>query len=262
MIRYFRLYRYFLQFSISKSFEFRLDFFFRVFMDAFYYLVQLSFYKVLFLNTGSLGGWTEAQVMIFVSAYIMSDAIDMTLFSNNLWMLPVAVNKGDLDYHLVRPVSSLFFLTMREFATNSFLNFLMTLAISIYCLTNYPESIGWERIVLFYLFVFLGALLSVTVRLILITPVFWSHSARGFDQVYWSLTRFIERPDSIFTGWTRKILVSVLPLSVIASFPARVIFDTLTPGFFLHMIGVCVVFFFILVSLWNYALKNYSSASS
>ena len=34
MIRYLRLYGYFLRFSFSRAMEFRFDFFFRIFMDS------------------------------------------------------------------------------------------------------------------------------------------------------------------------------------------------------------------------------------
>ncbi|HEX4926103.1 MAG TPA: ABC-2 family transporter protein, partial [Bdellovibrionales bacterium] len=102
MMRYARLYAYFLRFSFSRSMEFRLDFTFRIIMDLLYYVVQIVFYKVIFLNTPGLAGWNEGQIMIFVSGYLIVDALNMTLFSNNLWWLPTYVNRGDLDYYLVR----------------------------------------------------------------------------------------------------------------------------------------------------------------
>ena len=63
--------------------------------------------------------------MVFVGSVFVADALIMTVFSNNLWWLPIYVNRGDVDYYLVRPVSSLFMLSLRDFAANSFLNLLM-----------------------------------------------------------------------------------------------------------------------------------------
>src|ERR1017187_3025518 len=124
IVRYVRLFAYFVSFSFSRSFEFRFDFYMRIIMDVVYYAVALSFFKILFLHTPNLGGWNEPQMMIFVSAYIMVDAINMTLFANNLFQFPSLVNRGDLDYYLVRPVSTLFFVSLRDFAANSFVNIL------------------------------------------------------------------------------------------------------------------------------------------
>jgi ABC-2 type transport system permease protein len=131
MARYLRLYLYFLRFSFSKAFEFRVDFWFRVVMDAFYYAVNIGFYRVLYVHTDLLAGWDERQVMVFVGSYLVVDGLNMTVFANNLWWLPINVNKGNLDYYLVRPVSPFFFLTLREFAANSFVNLLLALGVLV-----------------------------------------------------------------------------------------------------------------------------------
>ena len=73
-------------------------------------------------------------MFVFLAGIFMSDALHMTIFANNMWMLPILINKGDLDYYLVRPVSPLFFLSLRDFAANSFLNLVIASGIvAIYC---------------------------------------------------------------------------------------------------------------------------------
>ena len=94
MLRYLRLYAYFIRFSVSKAMEFRFDFFFRVFMDLAYYGIQIGFYNVVFLQTPSLGGWNRDQALVFMGAFLVVDGISMTVFSNNLWWFPTAVNRG------------------------------------------------------------------------------------------------------------------------------------------------------------------------
>ena len=151
LLRYIRLFGYFVAFSFSRSFEFRFDFYMRIIMDICYYCVAIAFFKILFLHTGSLGGWGEPEMMIFVAAYCIVDAINMTLFSNNMWQFPMLVNRGDLDYYLIRPVSSLFFLSLRDFAANSFVNLLITFGIFIWAVQRYPEPLGAGKIILFIL---------------------------------------------------------------------------------------------------------------
>src|SRR5690606_20986413 len=105
------------------------DFTFRIFMDVVFYAINIAFFKILFLHTGIFGGWTESQMMIFVGTYLVVDAIYMCVMSSNLWMFPQHVNKGDLDYYLVRPVSSLFFLSLREFAASSTANLFLAIGV-------------------------------------------------------------------------------------------------------------------------------------
>ena len=97
-MRYLRLYLYFIRFSFSKAMHFRVDFFFRIIMDCIYYAVQFSFFYIIFLHTDILGGWNLDQMKIFISSYILVDALHMTIFANNCWWLPISINRGDLDY--------------------------------------------------------------------------------------------------------------------------------------------------------------------
>src|SRR5258708_2566125 len=107
MIRYLRLYAHFVSFSFSRAMEFRVDFFFKIVMDLIFYAVNLLFFRLIYLQTPVLGGWDGHQIMLFVSGYLVIDAVFMTMFAGNLWMLTMFINRGDLDYYLVRPVSSL-----------------------------------------------------------------------------------------------------------------------------------------------------------
>src|SRR5579885_3226576 len=262
MGRYLKLYAHFVKFSFMRAMAFRLDFYFRVVMDVIYYAVNLTFFKLLYIHTDTLAGWTEPQMMVFVATYLMVDAISMTVFSNNLWWLPVFVNRGDLDYYLVRPVSSLFFLSLRDFAANSFVNLMMTFGIFAWALSRLPGPVGAGQLLLYAVFVVNGAVLSYIMRMMVLIPVFWTHSARGFDQVYWSLSKVMERPDGLFTGWARRIVVFVLPFSLMASFPARFLVEGASLPLVLTLTGVSAAFFGILVWFWGMGLRSYSSASS
>ncbi len=262
MKRYLRLYLYFVRFSFSRAMEFRLDFFFRIFMDIIYYIVNIAFYRIIFLHTSLLGGWNEEQLMVFIAGYLAIDALQMTLFSNNMWWLPIFINRGDLDYYLIRPVSSLFFLSLRDFAANSFVNLGFALGILIWAIRNYSAPVSAGQIAFFGLLLIMGTFMYYLVRMVMVIPVFWTHSARGFEQIFWNFTKFMERPDRIFTGWVRWILVTILPFSLMASYPARLFLEDFSPIIFGHLILVTLAFFGLVVFLWNKALRAYSSASS
>ncbi len=262
MIRYIILYLYFLRFSFSRAMEFRMDFFFRIFMDLIYYSINIGFYSVIFQHTDILGGWTMDEMYIFISAFLVIDAISMTVFANNLWMIPDYINKGELDYYLIRPVSSLFFLSLRDFAANSFVNLLMAFSFMGWALIRYPSPLGIPLIILFVALVIFGALLRYFVRMIFIIPTFWLHSNRGLEMVFFYLNRFIERPERIFTGWIRLMLTTILPFSIMASFPAHVLFEGASPKILLHMLTVFFIFVIIVNKFWQKGLNAYSSASS
>lgn len=261
-MRYLRLYLYFVRFSMSRTFEFRVDFFFRVVMDCVYYAVNIGFFAILYGRTGLVGGWTEPQAYAFVCGFLLVDAIQMTLFANNMWMLPILVNKGDLDYYLVRPVSSLFFISLREIAVNSLLNVIIASGLMVWALNLFPGPLGTARIVTYLVFLANGVLVQFAVRLMLVIPVFWLHSSRGLDELHFALEQFSERPHQIYASWLRRLLLTAVPYALIASVPAHVLFDGLTLERALQTAVVSVGFCAAAVWFWKRGLAAYSSASS
>lgn len=261
-MRYLKLYLYFLRFSFSKAMTFRLDFFFRIFMDIVYYFVNISFFKLVYIHTPLLAGWNEHQMMVFVASYLTVDAINMTVFSTNMWWLPFYINRGELDYYLTRPVSPLFFLSFREFSANSFVNFFMAFGFLIYTLLSYPTTFTIGELALFGMMILNGVFLYYMIQMMMILPVFWTHSARGFVDLFYALGLAMERPDKIYKGWLRIVFTTILPFALIASFPARLFLDTFDWQTFLHLISVTTILWFVMHFVWRRGLRSYSSASS
>lgn len=262
MRRYLRLYLYFLRFSFSRAMEFRLDFFFRIVMDSVFYLVHIIFFKIIYRHTALVGGWDYDQVLIFVCGFFLADAIHMTVAANNLWYLPQYINKGDLDYYLVRPVSSLFMLSVRDFAANSFVNLLIAAGLLTWAVWRYPVSFSGPQILLYLLFIGNGAYLYYVIHVFFILPVFWSHGGRGFEVIFYAVKQFAERPDRIFHGPIRLLLVTVLPFLLIASYPARILLDGISLVTLLHLCLTSVGLTFLLLLAWRRGLRAYASASS
>lgn len=261
-VRYLALYAHFLRFSFSRAMEFRVDFFFRVVMDAVYYVVNLAFFTVIYQHTNLLGGWSLDQTYVFVCGFLFVDALHMTVFANNLWWLPIFINRGDLDYYLVRPISSLYFLSLRDFAANSFLNLIIASGLLTWSLARFPEPLGAGRILLYLGFLLVGAFIYYLLRLAFIIPVFWLHSNRGLDEISWSLGKLAERPHQIYGGWLRVTLSTILPLALTFSLPAHVLFDGATLETFLHVTAVTALGTLFILWFWRRGLAGYSSASS
>lgn len=262
MTRYLRLYAYFLRFSFSRAMEFRFDFFFRVVMDCVWYGVNLAFFRVLFLHTPLLGGWSDAQVLVFLATLFLQDALHMAILANNMWHMPDKINRGELDYMLVRPVSPLFFISLRDFAANSFVNVLIAGGFLAWVLARHPDPLPALNLGLYFFALWGGLLVHYLCELIFLIPVFWMQQGQGLRQVMWSLNRYSQYPDGIFTGWGRRLLTTLLPLALIASYPTRVLLDPDPWPLAGHMAAVILAFGAVTALAWTRGLKAYASASS
>lgn len=262
MRRYLRLYLHFLRFSFGRAAQFRVDFFFRIGMDALWYGTYLAFFALLIRQSGSLGGWDASQMRVFAATLFLVDALQMTFFSNNFWQFPFLVNRGDLDYHLVRPVSTLFVVGLRDFAVNSFVNLLMAIGIAIWALRGYPGPLPFTSVLAYVALLGVGIATYFALHLLFLIPIFWSQAAAGLRDVFWTLDTYTGRPIGVFTGWMRRLLVTVLPLGLLVSFPVRVLFEGPRPSIILHMLAAAAGTWVVLLWAWSRGLRAYGSASS
>jgi ABC-2 type transport system permease protein len=217
---------------------------------------------VVFQHTQALAGWTLPQALLFVSGYLVVDAVHMTLFSTNLHFFPTLVNKGELDSYLLRPVSPLFFLSLREFAFNSFVNLVMALGILGWALWNLDVPFGPLDAALYAFMLVVGILIHYLIHMLMLLQVFWTHSADGAAQLHYNLMKFMERPDRIFPAGLRYVLMTILPYSLIASFPARAFFGEDRMALATHVVVAAACLSGLLLFLWRRGLRAYSSASS
>jgi ABC-2 type transport system permease protein len=242
--------------------QFRLDFFFRIVMDLAYYAITILFFKTLFLHTSELGNWSEAQVLVFASGFMIIDAIQMTFLSANLWYIGVFVNKGDLDYYLVRPVSTLFFLSLREISPNSLINLAFAIGIFVWALQGLEQFPSTFNLFLYCLLIANGVLVFYLIRMLAVLPVFWTHSDMGFARIFWYLQRLGEQPHQIYQGITKVLLLTALPFALLASVPAQVLFEGPKWATFGLAVLVSCLFSLLVAIFWKQGLRAYSSASS
>jgi ABC-2 type transport system permease protein len=262
MTRYLRLYLYFLRFSFSKALEFRIDFGFRIVMDIIYYAVNILFFKVIYLHTPFVAGWREDEIMVFVASYLLIDAIIMTVFSANMWWLPFYINRGDLDFYLIRPVRPLFFLSLRDFSASSFVNLLIAVGFFVYSLMSYAGAIDPLDFLIYIILLLNGVLLCYVLQMLMIIPVFWTHSRRGFMDLFYSISLALERPHQIYRGWMKILFTSILPFALIASYPATLLFRGWNATDLLHLGVITIAAWVVMLLFWRIGLRSYSSASS
>lgn len=260
--RYLKLYGALVRFSWSRAFEFRFDFWLRVLMDLVFYAVNIVFFEILYLHAPTFGGLTKWQALIFVATYLVVDGVRMTFFVNNFWMLRQMVAHGDFDFYLTKPASPLFLVTCREFSPASLVNLTVALGILVYTFAQAPVEFSYPELAGYGFLVLNGIAITYLLQLFFAITVFWTQSPEGIEGVLYILKRFAERPHTIYHPVARLILLTVIPLGLVASAPALSLFiqDATT----LVALSLCISLFFCLCGrrAWSSALRNYASASS
>ncbi|WP_141734944.1 ABC transporter permease [Oligoflexus tunisiensis] len=258
--RYVRIYLNFLRFAASRALQFRAELLFRVVMDIIFYSVFLGFYEILYSHTETIGVWNRSQAMIFISGFLLVDALQMTFFADMYHAFQQLYRQGSLDHYLTKPISSWFFVGFRSINFGSLINVGVALSILAWAFHQYPEPISWQAYGVYGLMILAASFLYFLVIFALLMSVFWTESTDGPLSIYFEGVNFATRPHHIFHGVIKGVLLSVVPFSVFASIPAQALFDDVGWGSVLHMMAVVAGFLLLNRWLWQRGLRRYASA--
>ncbi len=260
--RLLRLWWSFFKNSLSRELEFRWHFLAMFSMDIVWYLVQYLMFDVLYLYAPQLGGWHRNDIMVFLGTMFVIDALNMLLTSSNFWAFPELVRSGELDFYLSKPVSTAFLAMFRFPSIGSMFNLIVALGFLIYSLSAVPLADRILGIVLYPLFIVLGLVAMIAFQYLFMALAIRMVAAEGIQWILHSLHSLGQRPDSIYRGFMRRALLTIFPMAMIASVPARLL--QADPDFLELLIsGVCtVVYLFLSIYIFERTLVKYSGASA
>jgi ABC-2 type transport system permease protein len=93
------------------------------------------------------------------------------------------------------------------------------------------------------------------------TAVIFTRS-ENLQFLWWQVYRLGMRPDSMYFPWLKWILLTVIPVGVIVSIPARALLNPPNLFYQLWPLVLAPILIYFSSRFWKFALGFYSSASS
>lgn len=259
--KYSLLYLAMMKASFISDLEYRFNFLTRIITDIFWYAAQIITFEVLYLHTPKIGDWNAAQFRVFLGVIFVVDALYMIILHENLENFSDKVRKGDLDLLLAKPVNSQFMISLQK----SSAPLLGNLAISLAWLTFALSSLSdFNPLRLLWLIVLIPCSLAV----IYVCRFFFAATAVIFTRsenlqfLWYQIYRLGMRPDTIYFPWLKWILLTALPVGVIASVPARALLDPPNYVILLWPLILAPTLIYLSHRFWKFTLQFYTSASS
>ena len=262
MRRYISLWGSFFSNSLTRDMEFKANFLGGLFVDSIFYGIQFFFFSVIYSYVEALGVFTKEDIIVFLIITFLSDTFYMFFFSGNVFNINRFMVKGDLDFILLKPVPSQFFVSFRFVKSYAIISLIILIAILIKLLLEYSQSIFIINIIFFIISFLIGQVLWYSVEFIISSSCFWF---KNFSVAGWlshEILKFATRPDSIYTGVLRKILFSFVPMIMISSIPTRFLLYGPQIEYLLGQCIVTMVFLILSCFIWRKGLIRYESASS
>ena len=261
--KYIKIWFAFFRNTLSRDMEFKLNFIFEIFIDAVYYGALFFFFHVIFQFTDSIGEFNKDAVVIFLVTLYISDLLYVFFMGGNVFEVNNKVKSGDLDFILLKPINSQFFISFRYVTTNALIS-LFILLILLFRLTYIYHEYQFMVInhVFYFISIIFGIFIFYSFEFIISSLAFWF---RNFSYAGWlasELTKYSRRPDAIYKRWFRKFLFSFFPMAFICSVPTRILIFGVDYYLLLLQGIIATIFLWLTTIIWKKGLLRYESASS
>lgn len=250
---------------LRQAVEFRANFWANVLTNIGWVLALTIFLKLIFKNTTSVAGWTEGEMFLLVGTYSLVRAISDTLFAGNLSDLPNQIRLGTMDFTLLRPVNSQFFVSMRFVALNNLGQLVGAGGLIAYGVAHASVHVSEVSILAYTGLIVCAVVIFYSLSLMAMTLSFWLVRVENLYVALETVTSLARTPIDVFRAFGRGaefFLTYILPLAFLAALPVKALFGQITSG--VITVGFCLAvgLFTLAAAFWSYAVRSYSSASS
>lgn len=262
LARYARVYVAFLRTCVIREMSFRTHFLLLALSNTSWTLLSLAFAGFLFGNVRSVAGWDLDRMILLTGTFSLVLGLLDLLFQTNMARLSEQVNRGELDFILIKPIDSQFYVSTRYVNLNEVPTIIIA-AVTVLAgcarlgLTPSGGEIGaYTALVVCAVVTFYGLwFLTVTVSL-------WTGRINNIAYLLLPIADLGRLPADIYRGAFRLLFTFVIPVALISTVPARALLGVVDPflvgyAFFAAAASVALSHWF-----WRFSLRRYASASS
>jgi len=221
-----------------------------------FYIIFLFF---LVKGSQTIAGYNSTQTIFFFLSFMVVDTTAQFFFREVYRFRPLIVS-GDFDLILTKPMNSLF----RVLMGGADVIDLITLP-PLYLATYYvggllnPTLLGTLS---YLLLLFNGLLLATALHIAVISLGIITLEIDNTIMIYRDISAMGKFPVDIYKEPLKGFLTFLVPVAVMMTFPAKAFLGLLGFSGIIISFSLAAIFMFISLKFWNYALKQYTSASS
>ncbi|MCT0219974.1 ABC-2 family transporter protein [Synechococcus sp. CS-1329] len=217
----------------------------------------------LFYGRGhDLGGWSWDEALVVLGVYTLLDGFTSTLLQPNLGAIVNHVRTGSLDFVLLKPIDSQFWLSARSFSPWGLPGVLAGLALIWLAARRAGASPSLPTLLGTGLLLVCSALILYSLWFVLAATSIWFVKVWNATEVLRSTLVAGRFPVSAYPPALRTLFTLVLPVAFLTTVPAEAILGRTTLPWVLASLGMALLSLALSRALWRYALRYYTSASS
>lgn len=217
------------------------------------------FLYFLLTGTKSLAGYSSVQAIFIFLTFNVVDVVSQFFFREVYRFRPLIV-KGDFDYVLSKPFSPLF----RSLLGGADVIDLITIPPLLAALfwTGLKLNPDFTGVVFYIILLINGLIISAAFHIIVLSMAIITLEIDHSVMIYRDMLSLGKLPVDIYKEPLKSFLVYMMPVGVMVTFPVKALMGLATFWGIAGSLMLGMLFLFLSIKFWHFALKKYSSASS
>jgi len=221
----------------------------------------LAMILLVYHNTTTLSGWSRPELLVVLGVYQLLFGLAGAIVEPSLGRLMEEVEKGTLDFILLKPVDAQLAVSVWNFQPWRLIECVSGLGTVVWGLLEVGPTVG-EVLKLAVLLV-VGFAVVYSFWIALTCTAFW------FVQVD-EIVRFVIEgasqagrwPVAIYPGWMRVVFTAVVPIGIAVTVPVEALTGRLSPVGFAASLGFGVALVLGARALFRAGVRRYAGASA
>jgi ABC-2 type transport system permease protein len=209
-----------------------------------------------------LGGWSWQEALVVQGIYTLLDGVASTWLRPNLGAIVTHVREGTLDFVLLKPIDSQFWLSLRTLSPAGLSEIALGLGLIVWAAPRAGATPTPGSLALALLLLLAGVLILYALWFLLATTSIWFVKTWNATEVLRAALTAGRFPLSAYPPGLRLLFTLVLPVAFLTTVPAEAILGRVTLPWIGLALAAAALGLGLSRAFWRYALRHYTSASS
>ncbi|MDF5723722.1 MAG: ABC transporter permease [Rhizonema sp. PD37] len=258
--KYLKVIKLFWSAAIAAEMEYRINFLLASFSSLGNFVGSL-FGLFLFYGKGyTFGGWSWEEALIILGIFTLIEGFSETFLAPNLNRIVSHVQKGTLDFVLLKPIRSQLWLSTNTISPWGLPDVVFGCAIIAYA--GQKLGLGISDYLISVIPLFFGLVIFYSLWFMLGATSIWFVKIGNVTEVLRGLVQAGRYPMVAYPTAYRFFFTFIIPIAFLTTIPAEAMLGRSQITWTLSAGVLAVLLFFLSTRFWLFALRFYTSASS
>lgn len=255
------------KYALMREMAYPVSFLMGILIDVGYEITFIALFIFLYREIDLVAGWSYYEMLLLLGIdMIVSEIMVGTVFVSNISKIPNKIKDGSLDMYLIKPLSSLYYLSVSDLYPMPLFNALLVLVFIgyvLYKLFSAGVVLSIVNIAGATWICICGVVVMYCLCTTIVALSFYFPENKTFSIIAQNIPfEFTNRPHTIFKGFFKYVFFVFIPVVYASSIPAFSVVNGVNLSYLLGATVLAVIFYIMMVLFWNMSIKKYSSATS